>query len=389
MPFDDLLAEAQRQLSICNSCRYCEGYCPVWPALELRTELSRPDVAYLASLCHDCQSCLTACMYSPPHEFGVDPPALFALVRADTYRRYVWPPRPVAALRGWRGLLIAFAAACLLLTALALLIRPGNGDVFAGQSDRSPYALIPHLALVIVVLLPSAWTLAIMIRAAWLYWRDIDGGVPGLLDARAWTRTLWQAATLAHQSGGDDGGCTYPDETPSGVRRRWHHLVAYGFLLTFVSTVAAWILQTFRHENPPYSLISVPVLAGSIGGIAASLGCAGLLVLKRRSEAAAVRASAPNHVCDPHNGRESTPAGDVAGAAGGPADYALLWAILALMLTGLAVLASRTTALFAPVLVIHLAAVITAFAIAPYTRFFHWLYRILSIQRSNLEQSAR
>ena len=33
----DLLAEAERQLDICNACRYCEGYCAVFPALERRT----------------------------------------------------------------------------------------------------------------------------------------------------------------------------------------------------------------------------------------------------------------------------------------------------------------------------------------------------------------
>jgi len=32
----DLLKEADRQLTICNACRYCEGYCAVWPAMELR-----------------------------------------------------------------------------------------------------------------------------------------------------------------------------------------------------------------------------------------------------------------------------------------------------------------------------------------------------------------
>lgn len=366
MPWDDLFAEAQRQLSICNSCRYCAGYCPVWPALELRTELRRADVTYLASLCHDCQSCLSACMYAPPHEFGVSPPQLFSRVRADTYRRYVWPARTSPALAGWRGLLAGFAATCVLLAALALLVGPGPapaaGGLPAGNTAGSPYQLLPHLVLLIVVLIPAIWTLGIMARAAWRYWQDINGRIGGLLDVRAWGRTLWQAATLRHQAGGQDG-CTYPgsdaDEKPSAARPRWHHLVAYGFLLTFASTVAAWILQTFLGEDPPYPLLSVPVLTGAIGGAAASAGCAGLIALKRRAD------------------------------QDRSADYAMLWALLALMLTGLAVLATRTTPLFAPVLVVHLAAVIVAFAIAPYTGFFHWVYRTLSIQHSNLEQRAR
>ena len=31
---ESLMADAQRVLTICDSCRYCEGYCPVFPALE-------------------------------------------------------------------------------------------------------------------------------------------------------------------------------------------------------------------------------------------------------------------------------------------------------------------------------------------------------------------
>ncbi len=34
MPTVDLLAEAERQMTICNSCRYCEGFCAVFPAME-------------------------------------------------------------------------------------------------------------------------------------------------------------------------------------------------------------------------------------------------------------------------------------------------------------------------------------------------------------------
>lgn len=36
-------------------------------------------------------------------------------------------------------------------------------------------------------------------------------------------------------------------------------------------------------------------------------------------------------------------------------------------------------------LVVHLAAVIVAFAITPYTKFVHWIYRLLSIYKNNLD----
>src|SRR5258706_5836061 len=88
VPLADLVAEAQRVLSICNACRYCEGYCAVFPALERRLEFSENDVHYLANLCHNCGACLYACQYAPPHEFQLNFPKVLAPVRNETYRKY-------------------------------------------------------------------------------------------------------------------------------------------------------------------------------------------------------------------------------------------------------------------------------------------------------------
>lgn len=63
---DLLVEEANRQLNICNACRYCEGLCAVFPALERRSLLSEADVTQLSNLCHDCRACYDACMYAPP-----------------------------------------------------------------------------------------------------------------------------------------------------------------------------------------------------------------------------------------------------------------------------------------------------------------------------------
>ena len=88
---EDLVAEAQRVFAICNACRYCEGYCAVFPALERRLEFGENDMHYLANLCHNCGSCLYACQYAPPHEFALDFPRLMAQARKQTYRKYAWP----------------------------------------------------------------------------------------------------------------------------------------------------------------------------------------------------------------------------------------------------------------------------------------------------------
>ena len=45
--------EGQEMMRICNSCRYCEGYCAVWPAMEYRRSFPSSDLIYLAN-----QACL-------------------------------------------------------------------------------------------------------------------------------------------------------------------------------------------------------------------------------------------------------------------------------------------------------------------------------------------
>src|SRR5580704_1455327 len=91
MPGLDLIEEAGRQLTICNACRYCEGYCAVFPALEVRRDFAKGDVLYLAHLCHDCRACYHACPYTPPHEFAINIPKVMSDVRVASYQRWSWP----------------------------------------------------------------------------------------------------------------------------------------------------------------------------------------------------------------------------------------------------------------------------------------------------------
>ncbi|MBV8868009.1 MAG: CitB family transcriptional regulator, partial [Acetobacteraceae bacterium] len=61
----DAVREARREMEVCNACRYCEGFCAVFPAMELRREFSSGDLSYLANLCHNCRGCYYACQYAP------------------------------------------------------------------------------------------------------------------------------------------------------------------------------------------------------------------------------------------------------------------------------------------------------------------------------------
>jgi Fe-S oxidoreductase len=128
------LAEAQRVLAICNACRYCEGYCAVFPALERRLSFDEADIHYLGSLCHNCGSCLYACQYAPPHEFRLDFPRVMAEVRGETYRKYATP----AALGATLAELLDPAANAEMQTELAALRPPTDID----PAERAAQAVL-------------------------------------------------------------------------------------------------------------------------------------------------------------------------------------------------------------------------------------------------------
>ena len=85
------IKEAERVMVICNACRYCEGYCAVFPAMERRRTFSEQDLKYLANLCHNCRDCYYACQYAPPHEFDLNFPKAMGELRLETYQAFSWP----------------------------------------------------------------------------------------------------------------------------------------------------------------------------------------------------------------------------------------------------------------------------------------------------------
>ena len=132
-------AEVARQMQICNACRYCEGFCAVFPAMKGRLEFGKADIHYLANLCHNCGACLHACQYAPPHEFAVNVPQAMAQVRGQTYADHAWSPA-LGALYKRNGLTLALALAAGLALFLVLAILR-NGTLLhpplAGTFTRS------------------------------------------------------------------------------------------------------------------------------------------------------------------------------------------------------------------------------------------------------------
>ncbi len=86
-----LVEQGQWMASVCNACRYCEGFCATFPALERRPSFAEADLAYLANLCHNCGACYYSCQYAPPHEFQLNFPRMMAQLRHASYTKYAWP----------------------------------------------------------------------------------------------------------------------------------------------------------------------------------------------------------------------------------------------------------------------------------------------------------
>ena len=146
----ELVAEGERMASICNACRYCEGFCAVFPAVERRLSFAEGDLAYLANLCHNCGSCLYACQYAPPHEFALNFPQMLAELRSASYRKYAWPDS-FARLFERNGVVVALATTAMLAIFLLVTAYLSGGALFEAHPDRDGafYAVLPHQVMAI------------------------------------------------------------------------------------------------------------------------------------------------------------------------------------------------------------------------------------------------
>lgn len=61
--------------------------------------------------------------------------------------------------------------------------------------------------------------------------------------------------------------------------------------------------------------------------------------------------------------------------------------LLVLAASGMLTLLLRETGAFGPLPLLHVAAVVVAFGLAPYTGFVHGIFRTLSVHHDNLERS--
>ncbi|MFI5313589.1 MAG: tricarballylate utilization 4Fe-4S protein TcuB [Candidatus Dormibacteria bacterium] len=357
----ELLDEATRQLTICNACRYCEGYCAVYPALEIRRELGRGDVVYLANLCHDCRACFYACMYTPPHEFAINIPLVLSSVREETYAGYGWPQLMARLMsRGALGTVIASIVAALLAAAAITLFASGHRLFGVVAGPESFYKLVPYLVLVIGFLGLGAYALAAVVAGGVTFWRDTRGRVRDMLSWPALRAAGADSLRLRYLRGGGDG-CYYPADSPSMARRSMHSLVFYGFLLDFAATISAAVAQDILGIPPPYPLLSVPVVLGIVGGVMMVVGTTALIRIKQTSD---VRPSALMMITK---------------------DYGFLISLDLVAITGLLLLALRASPLLGTALAVHLGALVVFFLTIPYGKFVHFAYRYLALVQNRIE----
>lgn len=358
----EALIEADRLMTVCNSCRYCEGLCAVFPAMELRTEFAAGDLHYLANLCHSCGACFDDCQFSPPHEFNVNVPRAFARLRAESYGAYAWP-QAFAGVFARNGLVISIVTALCVAGFLLGLAAYHDASVITGahQGPGAFYVLIPHNVMVVLFGGALAYALVALAMGLRAFWRDI-GKPESPFDGGAVAQGLHDAATLRYLDGGG-AGCTNEEEEPSEDRRRlYHHLTSYGFLLCFAATVVATVYHYGFGRVAPYPWYDLPVLLGILGGIGLLIGPAGLLSAKyRRSRTL-----------------QDTEQWGM--------DIAFIAMLFLTSLTGLLLLVLRDTQAMGILLAIHLGIVFSLFITMPYGKFVHPVYRLAAIIRYEQER---
>jgi citrate/tricarballylate utilization protein len=360
---EHLIEDARKAMTICNACRYCEGFCAVFPAMERRLEFTSGDIDYLANLCHNCGECYYSCQYAPPHEFGVNVPQVFAEVRKTTYKRYAWPAG-FAGLFERNGLVasLALALGVIVILFIAIGLQGGLGPLLAPQPGGDFYALIPHNVMAGAFGIVAIFVLVALYMGFRKFWQDAGENPSEMHRPFAWREAWADSLSLKYLHGHGGVGCAYPDETQSQSRRIYHQFTMYGFLLCFAATVTGTIYHYGFGWEAPYGLLSLPKLFGILGGIGLLIGPLGLLALKSRRD--------PNTADLKQTGM----------------DVAFIVQLILASASGLLLMVLRDSAWLGVLLVVHLGIIMSLFLTLPYGKFVHALYRVGALYKYALEK---
>jgi len=357
------LAEGARVMGICNSCRYCEGFCAVFPAMERRLTFTPDSMHFLANLCHNCGACYHACQYAPPHAFALELPQAMAAIRRETYSSLAFP-RALGSAYQRQGLALSLAAV-LGFFVIFVLATLSLGSIERLVSTPGPglfYEITPHALLVSLFGPVFLFSLVSMAISGWRFWRVLkSSATEAAFPLEEAVQTAKDVLTMRYLDGGGDG-CPDRSDAPSQSRRIHHHLVFYGFMLCLASTTVATLYHYILGLSAPYPLLSIPVVLGTVGGLLMVLGCAGLLATRSKR----------HPVLKPED--QAT------------MDVGFVALLLLIALSGLLLLAVRTTAAMPLVHLFHLSTVLAFFVLMPYSKFVHGLYRGIALWWHNREQ---
>jgi citrate/tricarballylate utilization protein len=358
--------EAARVMGICNSCRYCEGFCAVFPAMERRLSFTAESIHFLANLCHNCGACYHACQYAPPHAFALELPKAMAKVRKETYAQFA-TPNWLGALYQRQGLalslgsLVGFVAIFLLAY---LLLGGETTRLFQAVTTKELfYDITPHNTLVAVFGPVFLWALLSMALSGQKYWQMLKGLAPErAFLAKEASQTASDIVQLRYLDGGGQG-CASENDRPTKQRRVSHQMVFGGFMLCLASTSVATLYHYLLNWPAPYAMTSLPKLLGLSGGLLMVVGCSWLLI-QRPSRHQALQ--------DP---TQQT------------MDVGFVSLLLIIAATGLASMWLQTTAAMPLLHLVHLSSVLSFFLLMPYCKFVHGLYRGLALWWHNREQA--
>lgn len=361
MPSAELLREAERVMVICNACRYCEGFCAVFPAIERRRTFSGHDLIYFASLCHNCRGCYYACQYAPPHEFDLSVSKILQTLRVETYRDFLWPGFLGGMFRR-NGLAVTLITAVVLVIVVLLVSLRGNSIVFSSHHGEGAfYAVIPYSLMVLPALLIGVCVLGAIMVGVVRFWLDMGEKLGSLVTPRVLLRATADTLRLRYLAGGGHG-CNYPDERFSHARRWLHHLVFYGFMLSLTATTIAAFYENILHRAAPYPFWSLPVMLGSVGGMALLIGAGGMILFKWQSDPAPANRSLFGM------------------------DLVFSMLLFLTSLTGLLLLVLRETPAMGTLLSVHLGVVLGLFITLPYGKFVHAFYHYAALVKNAIEE---
>lgn len=342
-------------MQICNSCRYCENLCAVFPAMTDMREFDTASLDYLANLCHQCGACFEACQYAPPHPFAVNVKKALSEQRAQSYAR-VSPSSHIWRLAQRHGAIAGVTLA--LLFSLVLIIATAwtsSASLLVNHSGNF-YALMPHGVMALLGFITFAFGIVGSVYAAVRFQRKSGSK----LNSQAWRGAVRDATTLRYL--GDDL-CNAERTSLRHWQKHLHHFMTGGFMLCFVSTSLGTLSHYLLDSPAPYPWYSLTALTGSVGGVAMLLGTTGLIGLK---------------MYKPAQGDEATRAMDIGMVL-------LLWGVA---FTGVLLRFTGDSDVMGLVLMVHLGFVFAFFVSLPFSKMIHIPLRLLALARFHMREGS-